>query len=239
MNYVYVFTYLFFIVYFPGFTTIKKMEESTALLELPYEIIEIIFGYCKGSLIDIACCCKDLCNSVLPTLWHNVSITATQVSLQKIKQFERLKFTTSLSLDYGNEEFCKIIFKYSNPAILVKVCLSGNSIPDVVLSHLSSLAMLKELYISANKITDLGTPYLRNLILLQKLDVSDNGISDVGMSHLSSLIMLKELYIRRNKITDLGTSYLRNLALLEKLDVSDNDISDVGISHLSSLSMLK
>ena len=207
------------------------MEESTGLLDLPYDIIEIIYGYCKGSLVDIACCCKDLYNSVLPTLWRNITITPTQVSLQKIKQFESLKFTTSLCVDCGNEEFCKIIFKYCNPAILVKLCLSGIN----VLSHLSSLVNLKELTISDKyEITDLGMSYLRNLTLLEKLDVSDNHISDVGISYLSSLVMLKELDISATKMTDLGMSYLRNLTLLEKFDASNNDISDAdSYTHLT------
>ena len=62
------------------------MEESTGLLDLPYDIIEIIYGYCNGSLVDIACCCKDLYNSVLPTLWRNINMTENHfISLQKMK----------------------------------------------------------------------------------------------------------------------------------------------------------
>ena len=193
------------------------MEESTGLLDLPYDIMEIIYGYCKGSLVDIACCCKELYDSVLPTLWCNITITPTQVSLQKIKQLESLKFTTSLSVHCGDEQFCKIIFKYCNPAILVKLRLSGINVP----SYLSSFVNLKELMISDNyEITDLGMSYLRNLTLLEKLNVSDNDISDVGISYLSNLVMLKELNISGTKMTDLGMSYFRNLIVLQKLYVS-------------------
>lgn len=101
------------------------------------------------------------------------------------------------------------------------------------LSPIAGMTGLQSLYLSYNKITEVG--FLRELTGLQSLDLPYNKITDVSV--LRYLTSLKSLTISHNKLTDVG--FVSTLTGLEYLDFSYNNLTDSGfLSELTELKFL-
>ncbi|MDE0690043.1 MAG: dockerin type I domain-containing protein [Candidatus Poribacteria bacterium] len=94
-------------------------------------------------------------------------------------------------------------------------------VSDYSLSPLSSLASLRRLRLSENRISDVSP--LAGLTNLARLDLPRNEIVDV--SSLAGLTGLRELYLHANRISDVSS--LAGLINLEWLDLRVNQITDI------------
>jgi hypothetical protein len=110
--------------------------------------------------------------------------------------------------------------------------LSGVSLADDDLKHLSGLTSLEALFLRDTQIGDAGVGHLAPLINLRRLDLSGTRISDRGLSRLGQHPHLERLWLEETAITGAGLAKL-SLAELVFLSLSGAMIADAELAHLA------
>ena len=118
------------------------------------------------------------------------------------------------------------------------VFYSDDGISDIGLKYISELPNLKNLSLSAYKVTDVGMKHLAQKIKLERLELWSPLINDDGLSNLRGLVNLKELNIGGTRVTDSGLKNIENLHKLEILGLN-RATTDAGLEHIQGLSNLK
>ena len=116
---------------------------------------------------------------------------------------------------------------------LLGVDLSFNSISELV--WLWYLPMLRDLWLSQNKIEDLSSEFFSTFPWLEWLRLSYNKIKDI--SALSSVTSLLNLELQHNDLTSL--LWLENLERIEKLRLEFNELKEDQLTYLNNLDQLK
>ena len=75
----------------------------TSIENIPEELLGILAGYgrCKD-LKNLACCSRRCSNILVPIIWQSVRIVLKELLDDKPCLFERLRYTTKLTLDQGS-----------------------------------------------------------------------------------------------------------------------------------------
>jgi len=76
---------------------------------------------------------------------------------------------------------------------LRQLMLTGGSVDDVGVRHLSGLATLEELSLDSSKITDASVETLAGLKSLRKLRIRGTGISEVGTKKIREALPMVEI----------------------------------------------
>ena len=99
------------------------------------------------------------------------------------------------------------------------VDLTGTSITDNDLQHLSATPRLTLLNLDGTAITNDAIPYLRNVPELSILRLCRTQITDAGLNRLDGVPKLTDLILDDTAVTDAGVGQLGRLSSLEKVYV--------------------
>jgi Leucine-rich repeat (LRR) protein len=132
---------------------------------------------------------------------------------------------------------------------------------DAAMEHLARLTNLRELYIDATPITDIGAERFRNFRKLRSLTVYTGVIDDDGFASLEDLHELEQLTLGGRELTaavlkhvqapklraltlsggqfdDDAVAYLKEMTNLEELHLLGTRLTDKGLAGLKSLKRL-
>ena len=122
---------------------------------------------------------------------------------------------------------------------IVVVKLGGGSKVDLVLSKVSQLPKLGELWMGSSDITDNGLRHLTRCSQLRKFSAASTDITDRGLIFLGKLKSLRYLDLANTQLTNDGLEHLKTLRNLEELYLWGEQITDEGMLHLSYLKTLQ
>jgi hypothetical protein len=113
--------------------------------------------------------------------------------------------------------------------------ISGSSVTDEGLKHLTGCTRLKELYLaSLGKVTDKGVEHLRNCPL-KTLHLSGTNVTDECIPALLAQTKLADLKLEGCKgITDAGLIKLAGLKSLAALDVQNTTVTEEGVRQFKA-----
>lgn len=103
------------------------------------------------------------------------------------------------------------------------------------LARLPPFRKLKELDLTASRITDEGLTALSLNPALEKLILDETKITSKALVHVAKLPRLRELGLRGCRLRDDGVSTLHGLPRLKELDLQGNPLTDQGAAHLKAL----
>jgi Leucine-rich repeat (LRR) protein len=121
---------------------------------------------------------------------------------------------------------------------VARVQLSGTSVADAEIAHLTGLANIEALYLNGTKVTDLGLADLRKLTKLDCLTIRGTAVTDSGLAHLGRLKNLELLDLSKTAVTDAGLAHLSGLTNLGWLNLSETGVTDAGLKSLTGLEYL-
>jgi Leucine-rich repeat (LRR) protein len=116
--------------------------------------------------------------------------------------------------------------------------LTGNRVTDVGMARLEGLTQLQDLTLVGSRVTNTGLEHVGGLSQLQNLNVGGTQVTDAGLKHLKGLSQLQGLNLSGTRITDAGLKHLQGLGQVETLNLSGTKVSDIGLEHLRGLSKL-
>lgn len=119
------------------------------------------------------------------------------------------------------------------------VLLTGATIADDDLAHLSELPNLQDLSLAGPRVTDVGLAHLKGLSNLYLLSLFRTGVTDAGLVHLKGLTGLQDLTLTGAQVTSAGLAHVKGLPKLEYLALNSTHVNDAGLVHLSALTGLR
>lgn len=117
--------------------------------------------------------------------------------------------------------------------------LSGTSVTDDGIAHLTRLGKLRTLYLNGTRISDGCVPSLIQMASLRELSFDHTGITDLGVTGVSEMTRIERLYLKDTEVTNAGLEQIQRLSGLIWLQLSRTRISDDGLVHLKALKKLR
>lgn len=163
-------------------------------------------------------------------LWEITTLTVPK----KAKSYEDLKYLSkleSLTIQSGDAEQLSHI---TSLASLKELTIKDTAVSQVLLDSISKFPLLEKLTLSGCSITSISA--LENATKLKELDLSNNTIRSIDA--ITAMTSLEVLNISKNVVIDL--SALSSVETLKKLDVSYNALTTLlPISGLVNLNLLE
>ncbi|VDO70298.1 unnamed protein product [Heligmosomoides polygyrus] len=117
--------------------------------------------------------------------------------------------------------------------------LRNNHLKGVNRSMLQGLSSLRELDLSGNRISSLGTGVFDLTPELRELSINDNDISVIEEGTFSKLTSLKKLSLSGNQISTITKNMFKGLDSLEVLNLQNNQITSIDWSAFANLKQLR
>lgn len=112
---------------------------------------------------------------------------------------------------------------------------SCRSFTDRGLASVGQLPRLRELNLSATRVSDAGLAELQELKNLETIDLYQTVITDRGIQDIAKFEQLRRINVGRTKFTDVGMSRIANLRELEELWCSSTRVTDKGLQAIKDL----
>jgi hypothetical protein len=139
---------------------------------------------------------------------------------------------TNIGLSRSSVAPNAVIAAVGNLSGLQRLSLSGTSVADGDLAHLTRLTDLSDLFLANTKVSDAGLAHLEGLNRLSSLELHDTPVTDAGLVHLQRLTGLRNLCLAKTPVTDGGLAHLNGLTKLSVLNVMYTRVSGTGANHL-------
>ena len=165
-------------------------------------------------------------------------------SLESIPNIPKLSKLSLDNLDWGEEEWIRLLPVISKWTNLQNLHLNGNKFESLRnIEEWKNLRSLEMFTLNANKIQAIGAMNLSSVVPFWKnlrvLGLSCNKLGSEGCEFLQLPSSLLSLYLNDNNIQDRGAIFLQpKLAKLKKLEdlfLDKNQISDEGIVYLCQI----